>query len=423
MCRSPFFAPLSQLARNFALASIIEQRFPKAYKRRLAEAVEDGEVAPQSGLLQLPVAFIASSTPMSAEGALDDGPEHVFPPCLAVDLQLFEPRYLAMIDRVMASMACKFAVQPSKTSRLGAILRLETANRLADGRVRVKAYVESRYRVVTRGEAVRRADDAAESYAADESVDELAVCDVEGMGGLCTVTCEPMLDDDDAPVAGVASGAGAACHLRGQSTSATHGRLARCATRLVAQSGPRAALAINGHFGQPPALPGALSFYLTALLDLSPAQRRACMETRSLAERQQVLIGFLRSLLPDHAAGGAASSEPASDGSASSAGPGGDGLRRRAVAAHEDAEAVQREVGVARIGEEGDDDEELDRVPADKALWLLTRTALRGDSVIAWGASQAQGPAGVVLMLLLLVFLLLVWNPSQLGHMDRALVR
>jgi hypothetical protein len=456
MCRSPFFAPLAQLARNFALASIIEQRFPVAYKRRLAEAVEDGEIAPASGLLQLPVAFISNSTPTSGTGLLEHGAENVFPPCLAVDLQLFEPRYLSMVDRVMASMACKFAVQPRKESAMGAILRLETATRLADGRVRVKAYVESRYRVASRGEVRRRAAsdarpvaEASESLASgddavasgddavasgDDAVasgdDALAIDELEGMGGLYTVMCEPVLDDDESS----AVPRGASGSPWDDATMLNHGRLARCATRLVAESGARAALAINGHFGQPPAPPGALSFYLTALLDLSPAQRRACIETTSLAERHRVLLDFLTSIVPVVAA-----PTPAHGSDAAGIVPlpsdiaaaGQDGLRRRAAAATvppaaadgpDEAAAPTRRVATeAPGGAPLRGAEPLDNVPVDEALWLLSRTSLRGDSVISWGASQAQGPAGVVFMLLMIVVLLLAWNPSQFSHADRSL--
>ena len=108
-----------------------------------------------------------------------------------------------------------------------------------------------------------------------------------------------------------------------------------------------------------------------------------------------------------------------------------DGLRRRAAAATvppaaadgpDEAAAPTRRVATeAPGGAPLRGAEPLDNVPVDEALWLLSRTSLRGDSVISWGASQAQGPAGVVFMLLMIVVLLLAWNPSQFSHADRSL--
>ncbi|KAA0173934.1 hypothetical protein FNF27_04495 [Cafeteria roenbergensis] len=352
LCRSPFFSPATQLARNFALASIVEHRFPEAYKRRLEEAEEDGETAPATGMLDLPVAFIACNTPTAQPAPDAAGAEHVFPPGFPIDLVFFEPRYLALIDRVMGTTARRFAVQPTRDAAMGAV-------------------------------------------------------------------------------------AGAA------------------------------ALPINAHFGQPPLRPGPLTFYLSALLDLSAEERRRAMQTELLSERQQLLLEFLLRIAAQSdksadaapgagragaAAGGAAAGGAAAGGAAA----GGDGgtLRHRrdrgegpeaiaagSRAAAADAAPEAEEAGAAGSrgdgpgtaaaaqpvlaagATSGDDSDPLDRVEAGRALWMLSRTRLGRKSTLLGGFSQAQGPlAALSTLLLLVVVLLLAGNRAawEANHGDLA---
>jgi len=351
---------------------MIEARFPAAYAKRRAEADEDGESAPASGVMDLPVAFIPCTTPSTSRAEPEaSGAELVFPPGIPVDLQLFEPRYLALIDRVMASAGRRFGVQPSETATMGSVLRAERVQRLPDGRVLVKAEVEARYRVLT-----RRERDEGLGVAPASASEALAIDEVAGMSGLCVAYCSPLRDEDADTVASAGAG--------------LHGRLLRCASGLVARSGRRA-LTINGRFGQPPLLPGPLSFYLTALLDLSPAERRACMEGTSIGERQARLLAFLESVVPaqaaDHAGGGAAAAGGASPG---------EGLAAGAT------------VGAAP-GEEGD---ALDRVEASRALWILSATGGGGGAALL-GVRQVSGPAAFVMLAGLLLLLLLLGDPER----------
>lgn len=470
----------------------MEHRFPGAYTRRLEEAEEDGETAPATGMLDLPVAFIACNTPTARPAPDTGGAEHVFPPGFPIDLVFYEPRYLALIDRVMATTARRFAVQPTPTAAMGAVVRAESARRTPDGRVHVKAAVECRYRVLSRGERQDRlsaavdpaaarasssppapaapaaspratqAPPAEEGAAGDECPSPLAasagtghataavetglaVDEVEGMGGLCLVWCEPIHDKEDAPPrATPAAGSGGGADGSAGARSSTSSRLARFAARLVAQAGD-AALPINAHFGQPPLRPGPLSFYLCALLDLSAEERRHAMETLLLQERQQLLLAFLQRIAAQSAEAavapsGAPKAETRTGGDALEAGGG--ELRRRAdrraggeaIAEEADAAAagadpapvagglagapeaagavsgtaaaVQRQAAaVATPAEESD---LLDRVEAGKALWMLTRTRLGRKSTLLGGFSQAQGPLAALTTLLLLVAVLLL---------------
>ncbi len=292
------------------------------------------------------------------------------------------------------------------------------------------------------------------------------------MGGLCLVWCEPVHDKDEtargaAPADGGGSGDSSLVGSRSNASS----RLARFAARLVAQAGA-AALPINAHFGQPPLRPGPLTFYLSALLDLSAEERRRAMQTELLSERQQLLLEFLLRIAAQSdksadaapgagragaAAGGAAAGGAAAGGAAAGgAAAGGDGgtLRHRrdrgagpeAIAAGSRAAAADAAPEAGEAGAagshgdgpgtaaaaqpvlaagatSGDDCDPLDRVEAGRALWMLSRTRLGRKSTLLGGFSQAQGPLAALSTLLLLeVVLLLAGNRAawEANHGDLA---
>jgi hypothetical protein len=263
LCRAPFLAQVSQLSTNFVLSALIQERFPKAYEERKRDAETDGEVLPSDGLT-LPVAFIAARFLAPDATEPGGGAEQVFPPGLPVRLKLFEPRYLALVDRVMHTTSRQFAVQPARESDLGAIVRVEHAKHFPDGTVGVECIAECLYDVK----------------------DGAGVEEIDHSGGLCLVQCVPR-------VAMLPAVRGSAPYS--DKVMNNHNRLRRCAERLLASAGTAESLFLHREFGHPPLQVEALTYYLAAMLYLPMSLRRQVMREPTVEVRQDLLIEFLSS--------------------------------------------------------------------------------------------------------------------------------
>ena len=131
LCRVPCYADCGEAPRNFALEAVARALFPReAAERREESAGDEEELSNQ----RLPLFCVAGTT-------------HRLMPGMPLELYVFEPRYLRLVQRVLES-GCLFGVVAGPGDALGAAVRLERCRRLPNGNAHVECVVRTRFRAV-----------------------------------------------------------------------------------------------------------------------------------------------------------------------------------------------------------------------------------------------------------------------------------
>jgi len=129
-CRSPCHIEAQQMPVNITLSNIIRKYFPEQYAKRKQWALEEKK----DWHTRLSIFFMGDVT---------------FP-CGKIGLRLFEPRYLLMARRALASDK-RFGFMPGvlpKPGDIGVVLYIETYDYDADGSALVECAIQERFRLV-----------------------------------------------------------------------------------------------------------------------------------------------------------------------------------------------------------------------------------------------------------------------------------
>ena len=307
MCRAPCFVQPDDAARNLALEAVAEALFPAATAARRAEhAREEEEVASQR------IGFFL--VPGTALRLL---------PGMPVELVVFEPRYLLLINRCLEANAM-FAVTAQPDERLGAAVRIDAARRLGNGRLHVSGVVRTRFRCL-------------EAPAVEAGTQGLFYAQVRFFEaeapppGGAAAAAAPLDDaalEAAAPEAARLSRRSRAALLRprgeralseSQACALLRDALADLAVRACASLPHHLLQRLHARYGQlPPATgsPEKWSHFLCALVLLRPEDRAACFEATRTLRRLVLLYSALERSLREArgaAAGGGAGVAEAGD--------------------------------------------------------------------------------------------------------------
>jgi hypothetical protein len=132
LCRASCFIDTSSSTRNLALESIIRTLFPGEYTLRREEHIRDEE---EINSQRLSFFFLSNTL-------------HRLLPGMPVELYVFEPRYLQLMQRCMED-SCMFGISPSIDERLGAAVRLDKVRRLPNGNMYISGIVRFRFQTIS----------------------------------------------------------------------------------------------------------------------------------------------------------------------------------------------------------------------------------------------------------------------------------
>jgi Lon protease-like protein len=285
LCRAACHINATEVRPNLFITRVLSERFGAEIVARSREAVEDEAELSRArlGLFLLP------------------GTESFLFPGAPLNLVVWEPRYLALMQRCLENRS-EFGVQPDADAMRGVSMRIVAADMARHGRMLVRAVAHSRYRCLTRPA-------------------------VEGGGGSFGLVVAPLVEHlSDAPLEGDAAAddeaavteltaalpPAAAQALRGLRRTVQAQKIAASGAetlaRVLASLGGRAQAVFDRHGPLPPPSGpngGAerWSFYLADALALSPDEKLRCFSTTSTVERLLVAYSFLCSA--DAAASGA----------------------------------------------------------------------------------------------------------------------
>jgi hypothetical protein len=282
MCRAPCFLKVDAVLPPLVLVHTLRASFPTEYAARGEEVKAEAEEARHErlGLFFLP----------DPRGPLQPG--------RALELHVFEPRYLLLMQRCLEN-GLLFGLQDGPDARCGVTARVREHLPLPRGRLLVRCAVGPRYRTLTPHAAPADGDYglhyAPVYFVEDEAPEALVgVEDVEAVAAALRDAAAALggggnrlLRALERPLAGLALGAAA---------GALRGACLRATARLLAALPDADAARVHAQCGPPPS-PGApdeaASFWLASVLALSPPQRRAANDTVSSLVRFALCYGVL----------------------------------------------------------------------------------------------------------------------------------
>jgi Lon protease-like protein len=251
-CRSPCHVEAQQMPVNIVLSNVIQKYFPEQYATRKAWALEEKE----NWHTRLSIFFMGD----------------VAFPLGKIGMRLFEPRYLLMARRALASDK-RFGFMPGippKAGDIGMVLYLETCEYDADGSALVVCAIQERFRLV--------------HYWIEN-----------GTAGLVRGHVELFKDNP--------------MHIPpASSNSVGPSSLKELVEELKAFVGRFCGSRFERKYGKPPEFSEShpqsiekVSFYFAAALSsvLSPATKREFMETQSTAQRLHVCLSIARKVIND----------------------------------------------------------------------------------------------------------------------------
>jgi hypothetical protein len=131
LCRASCFLDPSSATRNFAIEAIIRSLYPDEFTQRREEQARDEE---EMNSQRLSFFFLSNTL-------------HRLLPNMPVELYVFEPRYLQLMQRCMDN-SCLFGISPGPEERFGAAVRLDKVRRLPNGNMHISGTVRFRFQTL-----------------------------------------------------------------------------------------------------------------------------------------------------------------------------------------------------------------------------------------------------------------------------------
>lgn len=131
LCRASCFLDPTSATRNFAIEAIIRSLYPDEFTQRREEQARDEE---EMNSQRLSFFFLSNTL-------------HRLLPNMPVELYVFEPRYLQLMQRCMDD-SCLFGISPGPEEQFGAAVRLDKVRRLPNGNMHISGTVRFRFQTL-----------------------------------------------------------------------------------------------------------------------------------------------------------------------------------------------------------------------------------------------------------------------------------
>lgn len=296
ICRASCYVDTRGSQPNVLISTLTETLFKAELQSRPAEvALDEAEL----DLQRLGLFFLNEEQDRVMPGA-------------PVRLQVFEPRYMLLMERCVDNGSC-FGLQRNEDSRWGIAVKVESIHPLPGGRLLVEGNATTRYRL-TEGarpipeEGTHGLHYAATEMIADRRADRLPRDDPawQKVSRSARVALQRILSqqqqittttrDEGAGSSSAGSGNGSTDE---KACSSLRDALCTALTRVCASLEPRALHRLTLVSGNPPpssgtaSAPERWSYFAAQTLALPAADHQQCMQTTSTLKRLLICYGFI----------------------------------------------------------------------------------------------------------------------------------
>jgi Lon protease-like protein len=273
LCRYSCFLDISTATRNFTIEAIIRSLYPNEFTQRREEHVKEEE---EINSQRLSFFFLSNTL-------------HRLLPGMPVELYVFEPRYLQLMQRCMDD-SCLFGISPGPEERLGSAVRLDRVRRLPNGNMHISGTVRFRFQSLS---ALEIEPGTLSLYSA-----QVRYIEDEDIGNHSNLALDLASLQEHAPEVMNLSKRSRRALLVNQGILGTQTELKACSllrdkltsilTRIFASLSPHVLERLHARYGQLPSGGGPtsrFSFFACAVLYLSQEERLICFQTTNTLRR------------------------------------------------------------------------------------------------------------------------------------------